>query len=183
MMFRYSALIFALILSPLLSPAQDKLVVDDRTSMISAELEKVLSEKLAAEGITYTTTVDFRSPCNYHYAGLEKKGNDLMLRIRDCDDNILGIKNMGASMIGASGEEQGLLLAFAIRDIISNPGAYTLTTATPSLPGPKDEPTTLMNAEAQQADTTISNEHDSRYFFAPSAFNLNEKNAIGIGNQ
>lgn len=171
-MFRHSALIFALSLSPLLCPAQDKLVVDDRTSLLSPELEEVLSEKLSAEGITYTTMVDFRSPCNYHYAGLEKKGNDLLLRIRDCDDNILGAKNMGASITGASGEEQGLLLSFAIRDIIANPGAYTLTATTPAPIGPKDESVSQINAKAQLADTTISNEHDSRYFFAPSAFNL-----------
>jgi len=171
-MFRHSALIFALILPPFLSPAQDKLVVDDRTGLLSAELEEVLTEKLAAERITYTTTVDFRSPCSYHYARLEKKGDDLILLISDCDDSVLGAKNMGASITGAPGEEQGLLLSFAMRDILSKPGAYTLTTTTPVPVSPINESGTQIISEVVPADTTLSNEHDSRYFFAPSAFNL-----------
>jgi len=179
-MFRYSLLVFALILSPFFSLAQNKLVVDDRTGILSPELEAVLTEKLAAQEITYTSMVDFRSPCSYHYAGLEKDGNDLILRIRDCDNNLTGAKNMGASISEASGEEQGLLLSFAIRDIISSPGAYTLTPVPVPVPAPVSEvaasPTgesaSLVDPEPQPADTTLSNEHDSRYFFAPSAFNL-----------
>lgn len=177
-MIRNSVLVFVLLISPIFSLAQNKLVVDDRTGLLSAELEAVLTEKLAAEAISYTNTVDFRSPCSYYYAGLEKTGDDLILRIRDCDDNVLGAKNMGSSIKGASGEEQGLLLSFAIRDILSSPGAYLLypatapAAATAAPAGPEAKPASQVQAESQPADTTLSNEHDSRYFFAPSAFNL-----------
>lgn len=171
-MFRYSVLVFALILSPFFSLAQDKLVVDDRSGLLSPELEAVLTEKLTAEEITYTTMVDFRSPCSYHYAGLEISGDDLILQIKDCDNNLLGAKNMGASIARASGEEQGLLLSFAIRDIISSPGAYTLIAEKKSPVPSEDESGKQLSAAAPPADTTLSNEHDSRYFFAPSAFNL-----------
>jgi hypothetical protein len=151
--------------------AQDKLVIDDQAGILSGEAEQVIATRLSEWGIDYTSMVDFRDRCAYYFTALELSGNDLLLTVRDCNDGLLGAKNMGSVITDAPGGEQGLLLAYAIRDIVSEPGRYHPDWADSSIvkPGTAAQGT---GSAFQVPDSLLSNEHDSRYYFAPSAFNL-----------
>ncbi|MCP4312029.1 MAG: hypothetical protein GY790_12255 [Bacteroidetes bacterium] len=166
-MFKPTIPLLILFIFTLSVSAQDKLVIDDRTGILSPKLEGVVSQKLLEEGISYTKMVDFSKRCEYLFTELQKPGDDLVIRVKDCDETPLGEKNLGSRIMTAPAPEQGLLIAYAILDIISDPGKYV---AAPTVVTPSE--TTAGQAAPPRKDSAIVNEHDSRYFFAPSAYNL-----------
>jgi hypothetical protein len=149
---------------------QDKLVVDDRAGLLNDTVETVLREKLMADSLSYTNMVDFRDPCAYYYASLEVEGRDLILSITDCNKQLIGARNLGTHIMDASNVEQGLLLSYGMLDLIAQPGKYLLY-------GSGEGPAGSGAAGSGQPiprDSALANEHDSRYFFAPSARNLKQ---------
>ncbi len=148
--------------------AQDKLVINDRSGILTPELEGVISQKLQEEGLTYTSVVDFTKPCDYFFSVLQKSGEDLLIKISDCNEAILGEKNLGGRMMTAPLSEKGIMISYAIMDIISEPGKYMLNAA----PGVPVATAPLASAPAPRRDSAYADEHNTRYFFAPSAYNL-----------
>ncbi len=71
-----SPLLHPLLFNPVVN-AQDKIAIDDRSGMLSPELEAIISQKLLEEGITYTKLVDFTKRCEYFFSVLQKSGEDL----------------------------------------------------------------------------------------------------------
>ncbi|MFO7669798.1 MAG: hypothetical protein R6W31_09080 [Bacteroidales bacterium] len=165
-MFRSILLFCTLFISILLASAQDKLVIDDRTGILIPELEDKIGQKLLEEEITYSKMVDYSKRCDYYFGELRKSGDDLVIRIRDCNETLLGEKILGSRIVSAPLSEQGILISYAIVDMISEPGKYLV-----SAPG-EPPPVTPAAVTAPRKDSAIANEHDSRYFFAPSAYNL-----------
>lgn len=51
--------------------SQNKLVIDDRISLLTEEVEELLKAKLAENDIEYTTMVDFKARCEYYFAELK----------------------------------------------------------------------------------------------------------------
>lgn len=148
--------------------AQDKIAIDDRTGMLTAELEEIIDQKLQEDGISYTNMVDFTKRCSYYFSVLRKSGDDLILTMNDCNTILLGEKNLGKRIMSAPHSEQGILISYAIMDIVSEPGKYILTTpAAEHAVLPPDE-----GSAAPGRDSAFADEHNTRYFFAPSAYNL-----------
>lgn len=133
--------------------AQDKLVVDDRAGILSQEVEGLLTSKLAEHEITYTTLVDFRTRCEYFFAELAVQGTEVVLALKDCDNRILGSRNLGSGIQSASPQEKSILLSYQLMEIITTKGA------------------TGGQVQQEEEDFQIS-DHNTRYFFAPSAYNL-----------
>ncbi|MEZ5070276.1 MAG: hypothetical protein R2751_04720 [Bacteroidales bacterium] len=153
--------------------AQDKLVLDDRSQLMHPGLEQALGEKLLERGIQYTTTVDYRSRCEYRFAELHLQNDQYFLRVKDCNDALLGSKNLGGQLAGLETAEQAFLLAYNLQEILAQPGIYT--------DGEENRPATVPDMERDGTPTTElapvppgQNEHETRYFFAPSAYNLKE---------
>ncbi len=147
--------------------AQDLIVINDRAGILTPELEEQLETKLENRGFEYTSVVDYRNRCSYYYGTLLKAGENAALKIENCEEELIGHKNLGKSFLTGSDEEKAILLSFAITDIIAQPL---------DLSDPKDEIDFLPEKEARELppDTVIENEHTSRYFFSPSAYNLKE---------
>lgn len=162
-----------LLVSFLSVDAQNNLAIDDRAGLLSSELEEIIGQKLQEDGITYTNLVDFSKRCDYYFSILQKSGEDLVLRLNDCDGVLLGEKNLGSRIMDAPPSEQGLLISYAILDVVSNPGKYILTAP------PVEAAATLGNTEspAPRKDSAYADEHNTRYFFGPSAYNLKKGQA------
>lgn len=147
-----------------LSNAQDQLVIDDRTGILGDELRQEIAGKLLADKITLTTSVDFSARCDYYFAKMESSGDELQISVEDCDSRVLGTKKLSSRVLSSPPPEQAVLISYALMDIVSYPGKYYEA-------GPYFDSSSEAFA-AQRTDTALANEHDSRYFFAPSAYNL-----------
>jgi hypothetical protein len=146
--------------------SQVRLVIDDRVQLLDSELEQLIREKLADDSIQYTDVVDYRERCLYYFTELVPVGEDVVLSVKNCVDDVLGSKNLGKRILSSSTQEKGLLLTYAILDIVSDPGKYRVEVNTGSVN--RDEEM----VEVVRKDTGLTNEHDTRYFFAPSAYYL-----------
>jgi len=136
--------------------SQNKLVIDDGTGILTEEVVAMLKTRLEEKDIEYTTVVDFKARCEYYYTELNSDGDNLILQVKDCDHHTVGTKNLGSQILSASTEEKSFLLSYNILDVLDDP----LVT---DIPGRQEEGTTF----------EVSN-HNTRYFFAPSAYNLKE---------
>lgn len=165
-MSRIILLFFTLIFSVQALSAQDKLVIDDRSNMMSSELEGLITQKLLENKISLTNMVDFTKSCEYYFAVLQESGNDLTIKMNDCNDELLGEKNLGSRIRTAPVSEQGVLISYALLDILSEPGKFILTAPTESQSESSEA------APPPRKDSAYADEHNTRYFFAPSAYTL-----------
>jgi len=164
-MIRSFLCICTLFFSFLVISAQDKFVIDDRTGLLSPELVEMIGQKLQEESLTLTSMVDFSKRCEYYFSTLNKTGEDLILNVKDCNESLLGEKNLGSRIITAPVSEQGVLISYAILDILSEPGKYISATTT-------TEAVNMQTTATAKKDSAYADEHNTRYFFAPSAYNL-----------
>lgn len=155
-----------LFISTLIISAQNKIAIDDRSGILKPEMESMMKQKLMEEGITYTNLVDFSNRCEYFFSVIQKSGDDLIIRLNDCNEALVGEKNLGSRIKTAPASEQSLLISYAIMDILSEPGKYILS-APPEIPSASSEA-----APPPRKDSAFADEHNTRYFFAPSAYNL-----------
>jgi hypothetical protein len=146
--------------------SQGRLVIDDRTGMLTGEFEMIVSNMLREDSIVYSSVVDYKERCLYYFTELNMVEEDVVLTVRDCLNDLLGSRNLGSRILSSSVQEQGFLVSNAIMDIVSYPGKYGV----PAIAGAdssREESEEVVREEGPQ-----TNEHDSRYFFAPSAYNL-----------
>jgi hypothetical protein len=150
----YKHLLITLLFSgAFIANSQSRITIEDRENLLSIETNSLLSEKLKDMSMELTTMVNFSQKCAYYFGKIEKNENQLKLSLRNCDDQLLGAKRLSSSILEAAPEEQATLVFYSLRDMIENP-----------------EMVTVNNAGTQISfDET---QHDSRYFFAPTAYQL-----------
>jgi len=153
--------------SPLIG--QSKLVIDDRAEIISGEVESLLTSRLKGDSIELTYTIDFKNKCDYWFASSYLEKNELILTVKDCNEKTAGAKNLGTKIISAADSEKALLLYFALSEILQNPFKNT-----PASVLPENGQVTSSEPTAEVSSQTDPGEHRSRYFFAPSSYNLEE---------
>jgi hypothetical protein len=139
--------------------AQDQIVFDDRVNLISSQVEYLLSEKLKQNDISLSTTVDIKEKCRYYFAKIYKNEDRIITEVENCDGKLLGSKSNGENLLSSNDEEKAIVIYYAVLDIIQNP----------TMPE-KD-----LSDNSQAENENINSEHDSRYFFAPTAFGLKER--------
>jgi hypothetical protein len=143
--------------------AQRKLAINDNVQILTPAVESALKIRFEADTIELTSIVDTKKRCDYWFATLNKEGNDLNLSLVDCRDKTAGFKNLGSRIFSASDSEKALLLYFAVSEILRDP--YKNVSAAAS-------------GQSQKTDTasgvkeTDPGQHATRYFFAPSSYNL-----------
>jgi len=143
--------------------AQSKIVIDDRSSIINEQVENLLKEKFQDKNLELTSSVDFKTKCDYYFATISQNNRGFVIKVEDCENTILGSLFAGSHLNEAGDQEKAVILFYNISDIIENPSysdSYSKT----------DDET----AEAVHPDS-IESEHDSRYFFAPSALPLKKR--------
>lgn len=145
--------------------AQSKISLDDRTGLVSTETENLLKERLLADSLDLTSLVDMKQKCQYWFAEISGQNDDLVLKISDCNQNTIGEKNLGSRIKTASPSEASLLLYFNLTEILMSPGKYL----------PAEAPaTTTVRTEGTGSTFRNGDAHRSRYFFAPSSYNLEQ---------
>lgn len=147
--------------------SQNKIVITEESGILTKETESILKDNLAKSGLEYTTLVDYKLRCEYYFGKLFILNNELILRLRDCNDRETGMKNLGSSILKGGSQEVAILISFAITDIIQNPKKAELLV-------PQHERESAESRLYDEIPGEFVNEHTSRYFFAPSAFNLRE---------
>lgn len=146
-----------------------KLVIDDQDSALNEEIDSLLTAKFASKNITYTNLMDYKQKCDYQFAKIFVNEGQTFASIKDCKDQLLGTKNLGNSFSSAINADKATLLFYALWDLIDNPVIEYEPLASQQVSVKvinKNEPE--LNDEGVVLDPSVS-EHDSRYFFAPSA--------------
>lgn len=152
-----------LLFSQLPVAAQKKLAVNDNARFLTSEVENALKTRLAADTTELTSLVDTKKRCDYWFATLDIESNELKITIKDCKDKTAGTKNLGSRIITANDSDKSLLLYFAISEIIR------------SSHNKADEATDLQLQKpdsSSEVRVTDPGHHATRYFFAPSSYNL-----------
>jgi len=144
--------------------AQNKLAINDRAGFLNEEIESVLRNRLIADSIELTSMIDNRRRCDYWFASLIKEGDEIVMSVLDCNDKSLGTRRMGLKINTAADSEKALLLYFAFSEISGDP--YKAET----VPGPVKAP--LAPATEEEPALPDPGQHRTRYFFAPSSYNL-----------
>jgi hypothetical protein len=164
------AITLMLSLMPVL--AQKKIAVDDRIQVLTEPVEAALGNRLRNDSIELTSVIDNKKRCDYWFATLNKYGNDLFLSVVDCNDKVAGTKDLGSVIFSATDSEKALLLYFAISDIIRNPYLTVSNNAGAEKNQPLPQPSGLQSGPDTIEVANDPGQHKSRYFFSPSAYNL-----------
>jgi hypothetical protein len=158
--------LFSLFLLLSLNVKGQKLVIEDNADILSDAVDSLLVEKFKNNGVEYTLIVDFKKKCDYLFANLYLEEGQIKASLHDCKNQILGRKNLGNSLRVASKEDQATLIYYALLDMIKNPQTTVSQNEESSTNKQlsSDEP----EKGSIEFDPNVS-EHDSRYFFAPTA--------------
>lgn len=167
-MNRFLFIVFAALISVNMPMAysQKKAAFTDRAQFLNERVESALAGRLRADSVELTSLIDTRKRCDYWFSDLSVENGNLLLSVTDCNDAVAGKKDLGSTILTASDEEKALLLYYALSDIIRNPGKN-------AIPPVKAKEYTV-NSEPEPASIVAADpgQHRSRYFFAPSAYNL-----------
>ena len=106
--------------------------------------------------------VDFREKCDYAFVSLEPVESGYQLGLRDCRDRNLGQKAFSTHISSMAPGDLGTILAFNIQEMLFQE------------PTDMQEPdlATSSGGSSHLQFPALANEHHSRYYFSPSAFNL-----------
>lgn len=167
-MFKISSFLLAFMFTVYTIPAnaQKNLAIIDKAGFMNTTIEDILTGRLREESVNLTPVIDTRNRCDYIYATLVMAGPDLQLSVTDCNNKTAGTKNLGSRIMTGIDTEKALLLYFALSEMLKQP----LKDAGRSVP----QATGTMQDSLFTADP---GHHRSRYFFAPSSYNL-EKGEI-----
>ena len=153
---------FSLLLS-LSAIGQKKITYLYDKDLLSTEVETNLSSNLKAYGLEYTSSIDLNRKCDFLFAAIRLKDNQIYLEIKDCYEFSRGTVLVGKLNQKDNAQAYAGALSYLTNDILQNPEKYKSSVA--------------------KTDTVIKeNEHASRYFFAPSAYNLKKGELYGATN-
>lgn len=142
--------------------AQNKIVIEDRAAILNEEIENQLQQKFLEKNLFLTNSVDFREKCDYYFSSITKTEKGYLLEVKDCNDKILGSYFAGTNLGTLSNQEKEIIIFYNLWEIIENP-TYPDTAPVSKSDDLEDE---------QNYSGPVNSEHDSRYFFAPSALPL-----------
>jgi hypothetical protein len=142
--------------------AQNKIVIEDRAAILNEEIENQLQQKFLEKNLFLTNSVDFREKCDYYFSSITKSEKGYLLEVKDCNDKILGSYFAGTNLGTLSNQEKEIIIFYNLWEIIENP-TYPDTAPVSKSDDLEDE---------QNYSGPVNSEHDSRYFFAPSALPL-----------
>ena len=144
-------ILLALCLTSTLAFAQQKVLLVDKSGIVTGEVRSAISDYLKDHEILIQSTIDFSVPCDYKTATILPNSERDIIELRDCDDRLLAVRDVETDLRVATDLERSVLLSLVIRQLLTNWGS---------------------GSEVLVPLAKQSNEHYSRYFFAPSAHNL-----------
>lgn len=129
----------------------NKVVFIDKSELTNKTSISILSQKLAAEHVILEDEIDYGKQCEYLYVKTVFEEDRYNLVAKDCHNQILSTTSFSSVIDYAGDESIGNELANAIIKVIQSP---------------------VLDSAVSGDKAIYTNHHDSRYFFAPSAYNL-----------
>lgn len=147
--------------------AQNKIVIEDKAAILNDEVENLLQKKFLEKDLFLTSSVDFKEKCNYYFSSITKSDKGYKLDVKDCNDKLLGSYFTGPNLKSVSNQEKEIIIFYNLWDIIENPTYPESINDSNRQSQPKE-------AEEEEYSGPVKSEHDSRYFFAPTALPVKE---------
>jgi len=144
-------ILIVLTLAASIASAQEKILLIDKTGKVTKAIRSSLTDHLDAHDITLISSVDFSVLCDYKTATVVANAERDIIEYVNCDNELIGVRDLGTDLRIANELEASVLLAIVIRQLHAGVGSSN----------------SVLVPLAKQR-----NEHYSRYFFAPSAHNL-----------
>lgn len=143
--------------------AQSKITYLYDKDLLNTDVETLLSANLKAYNLEYSSQIDLNRKCDFLFAAIRLHDNQIYLEIKDCYEFSRGSALVGKLNQKDNAQAYAGALSYLTNDILQNPEKYKSTVA--------------------KTDTVVKeNEHASRYFFAPSAYNLKKGELYGATN-
>jgi hypothetical protein len=172
-------LIIASLLSLLVSwnaQSQSKVSLADPESLVTASVDDMLTAKFKVLSLEYTSLVDVNKPCEYYYASIEFAPKGYLLSVWNCKREMLGEKTLTAGFFQLPESDVASMLFYSVTDIINNPSTAEPRPAEPVnnniAPAQEPQQSVVTEAYATNIDEITVNQHNSRYFFSPTSYNL-----------
>lgn len=146
---------------------QTNIVIEDPADRLSEELLTEVASSLETRGLLYTTVVDFQNKCEYAFVLVTPADNQLLMTVSDCRQVVLGEKELSPGVFSTTDKEAGFLISFAIWEILQNPQEDLAASDDREEVAVPDT-----NPDDSPGFPPLANEHHSRYYFSPSAYNL-----------
>jgi len=140
------------------------IVIDDQLEVIDDATKEKLIAKLTDQGITVHEQVVYAKRCEYYYIVLINTGVKDRIQLRNCKERILQAKDLESMVKKLGSVEKSIILASNFNDLIEK------ANKNPQTPGTTYAPDTT--SEVPEYFQRQINEHNTRYLFSPSAFNL-----------
>lgn len=153
------AIIFAFTACLSVAHAQNRLALSDKDNVLSNEVKEQLTLKLTKKGIEYNNNVNFEELCKHKFATLSRSGQDLILEMKNCEDKKSTPRFLSSQLLESDADEIATVLAYNLSEMYA--GSFNAAAVVNGKPAPSSK---------SQSDSVF--EHDSRYFFAPSSYNL-----------
>ncbi|MBL6962855.1 MAG: hypothetical protein ISR55_03470 [Bacteroidetes bacterium] len=164
--------------------SQANIVINDQIQFLNDQIDNSLIEKFEKAGINYSFSIHMKTPCDYYYTVLDQQENSKRVTIENCKKEVIGSLNLLQKTAGFSDQDYASMLYFKILDIIQNPFVYVVTEEKPIQKEvvinkeqeiKTDTDVTQADEDQEELATDMNqsgNQHDSRYFFSPSSYNL-----------
>jgi hypothetical protein len=146
-----SAITF-LFLTSLSFSQTNKIIIDDQSGIINSNVRSHLIQALTAQNISLEEYLDYEKRCEFTLINLQKVESEIFLTAKNCDKLVVGEATFSEDLKLTDEKSIGNVIAKEIVSIL-NTGEVSKNS--------KQKPSSL-----------FKNHHDTRYFFAPSAFNL-----------
>lgn len=152
--------------------AQDKLVIDDETGLI-LPLSGLLNNQLKESNLEIVSVVDFNKICDYTFVKFAFDGDEIVVEMTLCKKVQVGTKKMSRTFLSMSDDERVIIVKYTILDIYENKEPLLKQNMHEKKGGNANEE--LSENKELEEDTVLikyRNEHNTRYFYTPTAFNL-----------
>lgn len=160
-----SLVLALLVTSNQLQAQNSRIVIDDQLELIDANVKPKLKERLASKNITIEESVIYSEKCEYWYVVFLNTGKNDRVQLRNCNERIIAAKDIESMVKDLGPIERSIILASNINDLVEKANGQKQATEVTQVPPPVVE-------EVPEYFTRQQNEHNTRYLFSPSAYNL-----------
>lgn len=151
---------------------QQLLVIEDRSGLLDDQVTLLLKDDLNDLGFTLVYEVNFRNKCDYLFAKVLPVDNGFVLEVESCNEELLGSKWLTREFQDNTAQDRSRLLA-SYFTMLSNTSIHPVFVRQDSGYTPGASVSLGNHLEDEQHPfPDLANEHHSRYYFSPSAYNL-----------
>jgi len=130
----------------------NKLIIDDQSGILTSTVRSYLNQTVNTQNIIIEEFLDYEKRCEFSFLRLEKVNEELLLTITNCEKQIIGEATFSEDLKLANEKSIGNVIGKEIIAILN--------------------PNYLKSGKPIKSANLFKNHHDTRYYFAPSAYNL-----------